>query len=79
MRQTQVRGSTNVVRSALSAEEAKAKVYERGMTLKQFAEKHRLRYRTVSEVIRGVNKGIYGEGPSRRSRARHEAGRLRRP
>jgi gp16 family phage-associated protein len=46
----------------LSAEQAKAKVYEKGMTLKEFAQRHGLAYRTVSEVIRGVNKGLFGEG-----------------
>lgn len=35
---------------------------EKGVTLRQFAEKHNLHYRTVSEVVRGVNKGLYGEG-----------------
>lgn len=46
----------------LSPEQAKAKVYEKGMTLREFAKRNRLNYRTVSEVIRGVNKGLFGEG-----------------
>lgn len=46
----------------LTAEEAKAAVYAKGMTLKQFADKHNLPYRTVSEVVRGVNKGLFGQG-----------------
>lgn len=46
----------------LSPEEAKARVYEKGMTLRQFAKSNGLKYRTVSEVVRGVNKGLFGEG-----------------
>lgn len=52
--------ATNV--SVLSGEEAKRRIYAQGMTLGQFAERHNLTYRVVSEVIRGVNKGLYGEG-----------------
>jgi gp16 family phage-associated protein len=33
-----------------------------GITLSEFARLHGFKYRTVSEVIRGVNKGLYGEG-----------------
>lgn len=47
---------------AKSAQEAKAQLQAKGITLKQFADKHNLDYRTVSEVVRGVNKGLYGEG-----------------
>lgn len=54
--------ATNVISGCLSPEQAKARVYEQGMTLRQFAESRRLAYRVVSEVIRGVNKGNYGEG-----------------
>lgn len=43
-------------------QKAKARIYERGMTLKQFAELNNISYRVVSEVVRGVNKGLYGEG-----------------
>jgi gp16 family phage-associated protein len=35
---------------------------ELGMTLTDFAAKNGFKYRTVSEVMRGVNKGLYGEG-----------------
>lgn len=60
MRRT-VNGSSTPV-GALSPEQAKARVYEKGMTLKEFARRHQLSYRTVSEVVRGVNKGLFGEG-----------------
>jgi gp16 family phage-associated protein len=52
--------STNA--APLTPDQAKARVYEKGMTLKEFAKKQGLNYRTVSEVIRGVNKGLFGEG-----------------
>jgi gp16 family phage-associated protein len=45
-----------------SPAEAKAALYAKGMTLKEFAAQNHFTYRTVSEVIRGVNKGLYGEG-----------------
>jgi len=32
-----------------------------GMTLKSFAEKHGFNYRTVSDVVRGIRRGYYGE------------------
>lgn len=51
-----------MVGSCLTPEQAKARVYEQGLTLRQFAETKNLAYRVVSEVIRGVNKGNYGEG-----------------
>lgn len=41
---------------------AKQALYAKGVTLKEFAERNGFRYRTVSEVVRGVNKGLYGEG-----------------
>jgi gp16 family phage-associated protein len=56
--------STNVNHRAkvLTAEQAKSRLYQKGVTLTQFAERHGFKYRTVSEVVRGVNKGLYGEG-----------------
>ncbi|WP_447776350.1 DNA-binding protein [Variovorax boronicumulans] len=53
--------STSVVRKGDPAA-AKQALYAKGVTLKQFAKKHGFQYRTVSEVVRGVNKGLYGEG-----------------
>lgn len=41
---------------------AKKALYAEGVTLKSFAEQNGFKYRTVSEVVRGVNKGLYGEG-----------------
>lgn len=55
--------ATNAASPSLSPEQqAKARVYEKGLTLKEFAAKNHLNYRTVSEVVRGVNKGLFGEG-----------------
>ena len=45
-----------------SPEAAKRDLYAKGMTLREFAQKKGFKYRTVSEVVRGVNKGLYGEG-----------------
>jgi gp16 family phage-associated protein len=35
---------------------------EHNLNLKQFAEQNGLKYRTVSEVVRGIRFGNYGEG-----------------
>lgn len=48
--------------SARTPAEAKQLLQRQGVTLKQFASINKLSYRTVSEVVRGVNKGLYGEG-----------------
>lgn len=52
----------SVAGGGLSGKEAKARVYQGGETLRDWAKRHGLSYRTVSEVVRGVNKGLYGEG-----------------
>lgn len=56
--------STNVNRrrKVLTPAEAKEALRAKGITLTEFARRHGFKYRTVSEVIRGVNKGMYGEG-----------------
>lgn len=41
---------------------AKLTLQMQGITLSEFARRHGFKYRTVSEVVRGVNKGLYGEG-----------------
>jgi gp16 family phage-associated protein len=43
-------------------ESAKKALYAKGVTLREFADASGFKYRTVSEVVRGVNKGLYGEG-----------------
>lgn len=53
--------STSVNRAS-TPESAKRALQARGVTLKEFAKSHGFSYRTVSEVVRGVNKGLYGEG-----------------
>ena len=56
--------TTNLVRHSpvQTAEAAKQALYSKGETLTQFALKNGFKFRTVSEVVRGVNKGLYGEG-----------------
>lgn len=57
--------STNgVVRLARVSDpaQAKAQLQAKGITLREFAQRNGFTYRTVSEVVRGVNKGLYGEG-----------------
>lgn len=43
-------------------EQAKEALRAEGMTLTEWSRKSGFKYRTVSEVVRGVNKGLYGEG-----------------
>ena len=47
---------------ALSSAEVKTRLREQGLTLKQWAEKNRYPYDTVSNVVRGINRGTYGMG-----------------
>lgn len=53
--------ATNATRVS-TPDEAKRRLQAKGITLKSFAETNGFKYRIVSEVIRGVNKGLYGEG-----------------
>lgn len=46
----------------LSSDEVKTRLHERGETLKSWAEKHKFPYATVSQVVRGVNRGSFGMG-----------------
>ncbi|PZR76207.1 MAG: DNA-binding protein [Stutzerimonas stutzeri] len=45
-----------------SGPKAKEALQAKGITLREFAQRGGYTYRTVSEVVRGVNKGLYGEG-----------------
>lgn len=54
--------SPTYVNQASAREAAKKAVYAEGITLKEFARRNGFSYRTVSEVVRGLNKGLYGEG-----------------
>lgn len=40
----------------------KHRLRQQGMTLKQFAENHGFKYRTVCDAVRGQRLGNYGEG-----------------
>ena len=63
MSKVRANGSTKVdATGCLTPAEAKARVQRSGITLKQWAQERNLSYRTVSEVVRGVNKGLFGEG-----------------
>lgn len=65
MRANRNQTSTNVGRQqppVTSPSAAKQALQAKGITLRQFANSHGFNYRTVSEVVRGVNKGLYGEG-----------------
>lgn len=63
MQKTKVSTNANVPTiRAKTPSEAKQMLQAKGVTLKQFAAAHNFDYRTVSEVVRGVNKGLYGEG-----------------
>lgn len=53
--------ATNATGNSTCAE-AKRRLQAKGVTLKKFAEDNGFKYRIVSEVIRGVNKGLYGQG-----------------
>ncbi|MDR1995135.1 DNA-binding protein [Azonexus sp.] len=45
-----------------TANQIKHRLRQQGKTLKQFAAEHGFRYRTVSDVVRGLRIGNYGEG-----------------
>jgi len=45
-----------------TANEIKHRLRQQGKTLKSFAAEHGFRYRTVSDVVRGLRMGNYGEG-----------------
>lgn len=65
MSKRDVKKATNVVVPMIRAktpQEAKQLLQDKGFTLKQFAASNGLDYRTVSEVVRGVNKGLHGKG-----------------
>lgn len=44
------------------ANQIKHRLRQQGLTLKAFADEHNFTYRTVSDVLRGVNKASFGEG-----------------
>ena len=46
----------------MTGEQAKRKLYQQGITLRQWAKEHNFDYVAVSRVIRGVQKGNYGKG-----------------
>ncbi len=45
-----------------TANQIKHRLRQQGETLKSFAEKNGFKYRTVSDVVRGLRQGNFGEG-----------------
>ncbi|MDR2186882.1 MAG: hypothetical protein LBE62_02385 [Azonexus sp.] len=45
-----------------TANQIKHRLRQQGKTLKSFAAEHGFRYRTVSDVVRGLRIGNFGEG-----------------
>lgn len=45
-----------------TAEEVRAELSERGISLKAWAEAHNFKPRTVEAILRGERKGYYGKG-----------------
>lgn len=41
---------------------AKTRLREQGLTLKDWAKQNGFKYATVSQVVRGVNRGTFGDG-----------------
>lgn len=51
-----------VTSTAPTANEIKHRLHSQGTTLKEWAAENGFRYRTVSETLRGLRKGNFGEG-----------------
>ena len=45
-----------------TSNEIKHRLRQQGKTLKDFARENGFQYRTVSDVVRGLRKGSFGEG-----------------
>lgn len=45
-----------------TANQIKHRLRQQGVTLKQWAKANGFKYRTVSDVVRGLRQGNYGEG-----------------
>ena len=48
--------------SQQTSNQIKHRLRKQGLTLKSFAETNGYKYRTVSDVVRGLRKGSFGEG-----------------
>ena len=51
-----------MTRKPPTANQIKHRLRKEGLTLKKFAELNGFNYRTVSDVLRGIRVGNYGEG-----------------
>lgn len=45
-----------------SGEQVKHELWSKGSSLKEWAEENGYPYRTVSDVVRGINRGNFGMG-----------------
>lgn len=48
--------------TATTPNQIKHRLRQQGTTLKQWAQDNNFKYRTVSDVVRGLRQGNYGEG-----------------
>lgn len=51
-----------------SPNQIKQRLHQQGYTLKSWAALHGFKYRTVSDVVRGLRRGHFGEGREVRQR-----------
>jgi gp16 family phage-associated protein len=51
-----------MLRNVASGSDAKAQLLKKGLTLTAFAAMHGFSPRMVSDVVRGVSKGLHGAG-----------------
>ena len=52
----------NTATAVPTPNQIKHRLRQQGLTLKQFAEANGFKYRTVSDVVRGLRLGNFGEG-----------------
>lgn len=60
-RKTRNRKSAPKSTATLTAQQARQRLEEQGITIADFARRHGLRYHTVQTVLAGKKKGRYGE------------------
>ena len=63
-REQKAQGSalTPTASGALTPNQIKHRLRQQGITLKQWAATHGFTYRAVSDVVRGIRQGNFGEG-----------------
>lgn len=58
----------NTMQTATTPNQIKHRLRQQGHTLKSWAAANGFKYRTVSDVVRGLRQGNYGEGREVRQR-----------